>query len=411
MRTRRVLLAVVLLSAVACVPGREARLVVGAVYPTGGGQGPGGVEELRGVRLAAERANAGPHRESIEIREAPADSAEAAPSAVRRLVRDRVRVILGSYGSTISRPAAETATRSGALFWETGAVGELSMGAAAGERVFRFPPSGAVLGRSAVSFVRDQLAPKLSRPHPLRYGVAYVDDVYGRSVGNGALDEIRSSGLDLAGTFPYTLPGADFDAIASGIAESGADVLVVSAYLDDGVALREATIRRKVPLAASIGTSSSYCMPEFGRRLGAGAVGLFASDKPDGDVLDPSTLAPGAAAELRWARDEYRRRYDEPMSAPALSGFAAAWALFHHVLPKASASTPAAIAKAARSIALDRGALPNGAGLAFAPPGSAEAGDNLRAAGVIWEWVRPVTRAVVYPDTFATEPIAALPIS
>src|SRR5437899_8621423 len=34
-----------------------APIVIGAVYPTGGGQGPGGTEEFRGVDLAAEYAN------------------------------------------------------------------------------------------------------------------------------------------------------------------------------------------------------------------------------------------------------------------------------------------------------------------------------------------------------------------
>jgi len=40
-----------------------------------------------------------------------------------------------------------------------------------------------------------------------------------------------------------------------------------------------------------------------------------------------------------------------------------------------------------------------------APSGSPEAGANLRATSVIWEWIRPKTRAVVWPPAFATHPI------
>ena len=41
---------------------------------------------------------------------------------------------------------------------------------------------GANLGRAAINFVQDQLSAKLPAHGPLRYGVAYVDDPYGRTV-------------------------------------------------------------------------------------------------------------------------------------------------------------------------------------------------------------------------------------
>jgi hypothetical protein len=56
------------------------------------------------------------------------------------------------------------------------------------------------------------------------------------------------------------------------VAQSHPDVLFVAAYLDDGVAIRRAMVAARLPLVANIGTSSSYCMPAFGNRLGAQAV-------------------------------------------------------------------------------------------------------------------------------------------
>src|SRR5205807_939223 len=232
----------------------------------------------------------------------------------------------------------------------------------AGGHVYRVAPTGAALGRAAAAFVRDQLAPRLRRTQPLRYAVAYVDDVYGRSVGGGAIAEIRASRLPMAATFPYTLRRLDYDALAANIARARPDVLMVAAYLEDGVALRRSLVRARVPLVASIGTSSSYCMPAFGQMLGRQAVGVFASDKPDGDNLQPDRLLPGAARELRWATAEYRRRYGEPMTAPALAGFAGGLALFEHVLPRAHGFSAEAVAQAARAVRLPEGALPNGGG-------------------------------------------------
>lgn len=410
---RLYLIIAVCLLATACSALQKDVVIVGAVYPTGGGQGPGGIEELRGLQLAAELANdrGGVDGRSVQIRVEPADSAEGAPGAVARLAEGGAKVIAGSYGSTISAPAAAEASRLGIPFWETGAVGELMPGSAAGHLVFRFAPTGASLGRTAVAFVRDQLAPRLPEANGFRYGVAFVDDPYGRAVGLGALDEIRRSGLSLAGSFPYDLAHVDYDVLARKIGESGVDFLVVVAYLEDGVDLRRAMVRARVPLVASIGTSSSYCHPAFGLALGNEAVGLFASDKPDGDVLDPRGLTPEASELLRWARDEYRRRFGGPMEAPALSGLAAGWALFAHVLPRAPDLTAEAISNAVLAIRLPEGSLPNGSGLQFAPAGAPDAGANLRAVSVIWEWVRPNVREVVWPPAFATGPIVLLPIS
>ncbi len=404
----RLVVAVMLLVAVGCSAARGERpILVGAIYPIGGSQGPGGTEEYRGATLAAEYANqqGGAQGRPIRIQLARADSSDAVPAAVDRLAEAGVSVILGSYGSTISRPVAELASQRGLVFWETGAVGELSEKAAGGERVFRFAPTGAALGRAAVVFVRDQLAPRLTRTQPLRYSVAYVNDVYGRAVGIGAIATILESRLPLAGRFPYDLTHMDFDELAHRIAQARTDVLVVAAYLEDGVKLRRAIVRAKVPLVANIGTSSSYCMPVFGRLMGGDALGVFASDKPDGDVLRPDQFSPEAAAALKWATAEYRRRFKEPMSAAALAGFAGAWALFHHVFPQASDLSPAAVARAAQAVHLPQGSLPNGSGLAFAPPGGPDGGANLLATSVIWEWVKVNTRAIVWPKAFATHPI------
>jgi hypothetical protein len=96
------------------------------------------------------------------------------------------------------------------------------------------------------------------------------------------------------------------------------------------------------------------------------------------------------------------------MSAAALAGFSGAWALFRHVLPAADSQDPAAVAAAARRIRIPAGGLPNGSGLAFAPPGGADAGANLRAASVIWEWTKVNQREVTWPPQFATAAIATL---
>jgi branched-chain amino acid transport system substrate-binding protein len=387
----------------ACAPSERA-FVVGAVYPTGGAQGPGGIEEYRGVQLAAEFANArgGVDGRPIRVALERADQRENAPGAVDELAQDGVQVVLGSYGSTISRPAANAAIRHGMVFWETGAVGDLDMALAPSSGVFRYPNAGEVLGERAIAFVRDQL----DVGDELRYAVAYADDVYGRSVGGGALAEIRRSGRTLAADLPYDLGTVDYGELVDRIVAAKADVLVVAAYLEDGIALRREIVRRKVPLAVNIGTSSSYCMREFGKRLGDDAVGLFASDKPNGATPDPRDLAPEGAEALRWLRATYKKRFNDDVTAPVLTGFSGAVGLFRHVLPAASGDDADAITAAARRVDVARGTLPDGGGLRFGERG-ANAGANRRATHVIWEWVAKQQREVVWPPELASHEIVA----
>jgi branched-chain amino acid transport system substrate-binding protein len=411
MKTRRILTAVVLLVLIAwtAAEGNKEPVVVGAVYPTAGPQGgPGaGVDEFHGLQLAAAfvNANGGVRGRPIQVRLASADSLDAAADAVEQLARQGVTVIAGTYGSTIARPAAETAARLGLVFWETGAVGEMGAGAAPGRHFFRVAPSGEVLGREAVAFVRDQLAPRLELRRPLRYSVVYVDDPFGRAEAQGEVAELRRSHLPLAAMLAYDPWRTNYSHLAGEIARAHTDVLIAAGYMEDAVALRHALISARVPLAVTIGGCSAYIMPEFGRRLGREAVGVFASDKTGGDVLPTNALSQEAAQQLRWARQEFSRQYGHPLWEPGLSGFSGGIALFQHVLPRAPDLSARAVAAAIQRMALPLGGLPNGSGLAFGPPGSPFAGENLRAASVIWEWIAPYTRALVWPPAFATHAI------
>lgn len=385
---------------------------LGAIYPLSGPQGEGGSDEHAGVELAVRWANehGGVDGRDVELRTVDVARAEAAPVAMETLAADDVEVVLGSHGSAISASAAATASGLGMVLWETGAVGEIAPSVAAGRSFFRLAAMGATLGHNAVAFVADELGPLLGVDRPLRWGVAYVDDPYGRAVAQGALDEAARRGTSVVGRFPYDAALPDPVGLAREIAAAGVEALFVAAYLDDGVALRRAMVDHGVPLVASIGTSSSYCHPAFGDRLGDAAVGLYASDKPDADDVRPDALTTAAREALEWARREYEEARGEPMASPALSGFAHAYALLAHVLPEADTPDAEGVAAAALRVKLPAGSLPNGGGLDVAPPGGADAGENRAAAAVIWEWIEPRTRAVVWPPAFATHEIVPLGI-
>lgn len=387
-------------------------LRIGALYPLSGSQGPGGISEYRGVKTAVEQVNARGGVDGRPIRLVPVDvpGADAVPEAMDYFASHGIRFVLGSYGSTISVPASRIAGRKGMLFWESGAVGERTMTASVrgayqtGTTSFRVAPTGMTLGANAIRFIARRI------PHrgPLRVALTGVDDVYGRSVIRGAMGEIKRLGLHLAASLHYDPRRFSAARIVRRIARSSADVLFSAAYLDDGVAIVRQLHRQEVPLLTAIGTSSSFCLPRFGRRLGPQAVGLFASDKPDADAVEPSALSRAGAAALSAGKHRYRESFGGAMGAPALAGYSAAWALFHYAMPRAQRLTPQAVAAAARRLSLPQGTLPNGSGLSFVP--AVDGYDNRAALGVIWEWFGATRAAVVWPHRYATSRLVLSPI-
>src|SRR5439155_18386024 len=153
--------------------------------------------------------------------------------------------------------------------------------------------------------------------------------------------------LHLVASVPYSAYTYDAASIVQRLARAKPDVVFVSAYLQDGVAIRRELVQQHVPLLGNIGTSSSYCMPAFGKALGPAAVGVFASDKPDAADVRLDALRPEGRTALTWVRARYQARYHQDMSAFALSGFSGAYALLVHVLPAARELSPSGVAAAA----------------------------------------------------------------
>ncbi|MGH2441749.1 MAG: ABC transporter substrate-binding protein [Chloroflexota bacterium] len=376
---------------------------VGAIYPLTGSQAIGGVQEYRGVRTAATLVNqaGGIHGKRIVFDTVNVPSADAAPAAIDDLKRRGIRLVLGSYGSTISLPASAEAQHDGLIFWESGAVATMITQRGFPD-VFRTVTTGNSLGRAAARYAATVVAPRLRlTPRALRTAVVYVNDPYGSSVGRAMEAEARTLGFRLMGVLPYDPYHVHMRTLVSRLKAMRPDIVLVTGYVQDAVAFRKETLRQHLHPAAMIGTSSAFCMHAFGNTLGARALGLFASDKPDASFSSKALLPPARVLRSR-AEVAFRKAYHASMTAPAVAGFVAGWVLFHDVLWRTTSAEPAAIRTAALSLNLPFGSEINGAGVRFAPPGAPDAGQNLRAISVIWQWQRPGHEVVVYPPAYAT---------
>ncbi|HEX6349729.1 MAG TPA: ABC transporter substrate-binding protein [Candidatus Dormibacteraeota bacterium] len=385
-----ILAAAVLVAAAACSASTPAPqpLVMGAIYPLSGSQAQGGKEELGGLQaaLAVARQRGDLGGREVQLHVQPVETPGGAAAAVDRLVdKYHVQVIAGTYGSTLAEAAAARAEARRVVYWETGAVADdVTQGR---HWVFRTVATGMSLGRTAVDFTKSDL----SRPGGSAV-IVNVDDVYGRSVADGEVAEAAAQGIRVAARIEYDPFSYDPAAVARQVGEAHATWLWDVSYIDDGIAIWRQVVAQGIHLEAAVGTSSAFCMAQFGATLGSQAVGVFAADKPDG-TINPTALSPAARTLLTQARTAYGGE----LTIPAVAGFVGGWTLFHDVVPRLPGNpSAAAIRSAAQAVDEPVGSEINGGGVKF------DAGQNLRAATVVGQWQPGPVMRVVYPAGYAT---------
>ena len=397
--TRRIaVIGLVLFALAACVHVDQGEQLIGAIYPLTGPQAAGGKAELAGVKAALAVAAASGDSARYRLDIVSATTPDEASAAVDKLVRDGVHVILGTYGSTLSAAASARAEELKTVYWETGAVADPIT--AQRHYVFRTVATGSALGRMAVTFTHDALIPEMKLSAP-RAVVVRVNDIYGRSVGGGEEALAKSMGIQVVDVIEYNPRAFDADVMAARLAADRADFLWDVSYLDDGVAIWQALLRNHVSFKAAIGTSSAFCMAEFSTRVGLGSVGVYAADKPDGEI-NPAALSPAGRSLLTKAHAEFDRT-KTTLDIPAVAGFVGGWTLFHDVLRQVSGPlTAESVRAAALKVDVSTGDSINGGGVKFGADGSLDAGQNTRAAAVIGQWKAVGVMKVLYPVAYAT---------
>jgi branched-chain amino acid transport system substrate-binding protein len=398
-RSAKVLVLIVLAACTSVSSASSAPVRIGAVYPLTGLLHRLGNEELRGVEIAVELANArgGLHGRKVELDVGDGRDVDRGWREAYRLARSGVPAIIGTYSSTISLAASQAAHNNKVLYWETGAVADLVTSRGYPE-VFRMGPSGATLAARAGGFATEMLAPRFGIARDkLRVAVVYEDDPYGSSVGAGIKREASQRHFRLVGSFPYDPVKEDFRGIIRSLRPLRPDIIVAASYLHDGARFRELLLDSKLPVRAVIGKCAAFYTPEMARILGTKINGIFVADKPM-DLAPTALTAAGRALNDEFV-SRYIHRYAGSPESAAYMGFSGAWALLT-AMRNAKSFVPADIAAAARGLDLPDGSLPNGAGVRFFPPGTPMAGQNERAFGVVWQWQsgKPV---LVWPPSAA----------
>jgi branched-chain amino acid transport system substrate-binding protein len=427
-------------ASVASPAATAAPIIVGAAFPTSGNASGLAGQELAGVQIALDMVNAagGVNGRPVQLVTRDLESDADAPTVMAQLKAAGASVVLGAYSSALSISASSAASDEGLVYWEAGAVADQLTGRGL-PLVFRVGASGSNLGSNSATFAATQLAPRLGKPaNQLRVAIVAARDDYASSVAGAARSTAQAAGMPIVADETYDMYTPDWAPVMAALSAAQPDVIMLASHIPDGVAFRQAMVAAGVHTGALIGTTMAECDPDFASDLGPDAIGVFASDRPTGG-FQPSALSVDALAvydqfATAWAArgqptnstentGEGSYGYEITGPSPAgggnqpteegISGFSAAWALFHYVLPAAASSadlTPLSIAAAARTLDLPEGSLPNGAGIHFSSDPQT-LGQNERAVGVVWQWQAVRTYTFVWPPTYATGSIAFVPLA
>lgn len=322
-----------------------------------------------------------------------------------------MKLITGTYASPLGIAISAEAERHGVIHWETIASADI-ITKRGYRHVFQVGPAASRYGKAAVEFTKDELAQRLGKKfEDLRIALLWENRAFGTAVATGARARAKDLGIKLVFDDGYDQFMTDMTPLVQKLKDANPDILIAISFINDTVLLHRKAKELNFYVPAIIGVSAGHSVPDLKDSLGTVVDGIFVSDLPV--LVNPSAVQPAVQA----AAVEFNKRYEKVQrrvpAGHAVASFAALWALFTDVLPKAKSMNPEDIRAAALAMDLPDGALINGSGLKFSnfdlPNDPKDGGQNIRSAIGVWQWQDGAARQV-YPKNLATNTVTTVPL-
>ena len=327
------------------------------------------------------------------------DPTAAASEATRLATREGVKIITGTFSSTLCGAASEAASRQNVIYWETSCV-DPRFTRRGLKNVFRTEIDGTGFGWYNVEFIAKHLAHRLGKkPNELKIAYLSEDSSYGQSVTESARERAKKEfGMqEVAPPEYYTFTTNDLTPVILKLKALQPDILHHIARDPDAILFwrqaREQNFEVKAVVHAG---ATGYGTPGFGKALGNDANGPFA-------LLEP---APGFVVErLRPEGQRIERAFREAVKAKTgaeitgdhqLSG-GGLWVL-KLVLDAAKTDELDKFRAAVLGMDLPVGSAVNGWGVKFDETGQ---NSNARVQHYMLQWQNG-QQVTVWPEEFTT---------
>lgn len=378
---------------------------IGTIFPLSGPMALLGEEMFRGVEMAAEMINekGGILGGQVVYVKGDAPDATAATSEAERLINvEKVKVILGTYSSSLAYAASQVGERYKVPYWEVAANADPIT-----ERGFQYffgmLSPGSSLGVVAADYAANVVAPMFKlNPKEMRIGQLYEDTMFGTVFSGGARTRAKQLDLNVVLSETYSQKAVDLSSIVLKLKALKPDIIIATQYISDGILFWRQAKELGLDVKALIGTGGAHSLPDFVMALGDDANHVLTSDAPVG--LNTANLTPRAQQELKTFNERFNKKHGHIPAVHAGQGYNGAMVLLRDVLPKAGALDPDKIREAANQLDIADGDTIYGYGVKFAPPGHKNAGANLRCYPMVNQW-QDGNLYVVSPEKWATRKV------
>src|SRR5262245_29419969 len=155
------------------------------------------------------------------------DPTAAASEANRLITREGVKIITGTYSSTLCGAASEAASRQNVIYWESSCV-DPRFSKRGLKNVFRTEIDGTGFGWYNIEFIAKHLAPRFNmKPNQIKIAFLSEDSSYGQGVTEAARDRAKKEfGMQEVAMEYYAFASTnDFSPIVAKLKQVNPDVI------------------------------------------------------------------------------------------------------------------------------------------------------------------------------------------
>jgi branched-chain amino acid transport system substrate-binding protein len=335
------------------------------------------------------------------------DPTAAASEATRLATREGVKIITGTFSSTLCGAASEAASRQNVIYWETSCV-DPRFTRRNLKNVFRTEIDGTGFGWYNIEFIAKHLSHRLGKkPGELRVAFLSEDSSYGQSVTESARHRAKQEfGMQEVGAEYYTYTTNDLTPVILKLKNTNPDILHHVARNQDAILFwrqaREQNFEFKAVVHAG---ATGYGSPDFGKAFGPDANGPFALLEP-GPGLIIEKLRPEGQRIERAFRDAVKARTGSDIPAGGHQLAAGGLWILKLVLDAAKSDEVDRFRAAVMAMDLPVGSGINGWGVKFDETGQ---NSNVRVQHYMLQW-QAGQLVTVWPEEFTTNRARWIPL-
>ena len=251
------------------------------------------------------------------------DPTVAASEATRLATREGVKIITGTFSSTLCGAASEAAARQNVIYWETSCV-DPRLTKRGLKNVYRTEIDGTGFGWYNIEFIAKHLSHRLGKKtNQLKIAFLSEDSSYGQSVTESARQRAKAEfGMEEVAAEYYTFTTNDLTPVILKLKNANPDILHHIARNQDAILFwrqaREQNFQVKAVVHAG---ATGYGSPDFGKAFGNDGNGPFALLEPGPGLIIEKFRPEGQQIERAFrAAVKARTGSDVPTGGHQLAG-------------------------------------------------------------------------------------------